>query len=122
MRSWLVEGVGYRIASPEVAVDIRPAYLPYAAAAADVACAAPRPGNRLVDTVTLSMLLLHYLGPCHVPCVLLEGSLLLVLCQLLGVGRLCLPLLRWGSLGHLPLLHGGCWGPFMFMFRCCHMF
>ena len=55
MRSWWGEGIGYCIASPEVAVDIRPAYFPAAAAAAaGVACAGPRPGNRLVDTVPLS--------------------------------------------------------------------
>ena len=41
---------------------------------------------------------------------LLEGSLLLVMCPLLGVGRLCLPLLRWGRLGCLPFLRGGRWG------------
>ena len=56
MRIWWGEGVGSCIAFPEVAVDIRPAYFPAAdaGAAAGVACAGPRPGNRLVDTVTLS--------------------------------------------------------------------
>ena len=68
MRSWWVEGVGSRIASPEVAVDIRPAYFPAAvAAAAGVACAGPRPGNRLVDTVTLCWFLLRCHDPCHTP-------------------------------------------------------
>ena len=51
MQSWWGEGVGYRIAYPEVAVDTRPAY--FSAAAIGVACAVPRPGNRLVDTVIL---------------------------------------------------------------------
>ena len=42
---------------------------------------------------------------------LLKCYLLLVLCQLLGVGLLCLPLLCWGRLGCLPFMRGGRWGP-----------
>ena len=55
MRSWWGEGVGSRIASPEVAVDIRPEYFPAdaAASAVGVARTGTRPGNRLVDTVPL---------------------------------------------------------------------
>ena len=41
---------------------------------------------------------------------LLKGSLLLLLCPLLGVGWLYLPLLCWARLGCLPLLRGGRWG------------
>ena len=40
----------------------------------------------------------------------LEGSLLLVLCTLLVVGRMCLPLLYWGRFVHMPLMRGGFWG------------
>ena len=68
MRSWWGEVVGSHIESPEVAVDIRPAYLPAAAAGyAGVACAVPWPGNRLVDNVPLCGVLLRCRGPCHVP-------------------------------------------------------
>ena len=41
---------------------------------------------------------------------LLKCSLLLVLCPLLGIGRLCLPLLCWGRLGWMPFLRRGLWG------------
>ena len=68
MRSWWGEGVGYCIVSPEVAVDIRPAYFPAAVYSdADVACAGPWPGNRLVDTVPLCWFLMRFRGSCHVP-------------------------------------------------------
>ena len=70
MRSWWGEGVGSRIASLVVAVDICPAYfhaVAVAAAAAGVACAGPLPGNRLVDTVPLCWVLLCFHGPCHIP-------------------------------------------------------
>ena len=70
MRSWWGEGVGSCIASPEVAVDIRPSSFPAASvSAAGVLCVVPRPGNRLVDTVPLNYLLLRCRGPCHVLCV-----------------------------------------------------
>ena len=45
---------------------------------------------------------------------MLEGSLLLVLCPLLGVGWLCLSLLRWSRLERLPMLRGGRWGSIHF--------
>ena len=50
-----------------VAVDIRPAYLHAAAAAAAVGveCAGPLTGNRLVDTVPLCWVLLRCRGPYH---------------------------------------------------------
>ena len=68
MRSWWGEVVGSCIASPEVAVDIRPAYFPAAVAtAAGVVCAVPRPGNRMVDTVPLCWFLLRCPCPCHIP-------------------------------------------------------
>ena len=68
MRIWWGEGIGSRISSPEVAVDIRPAYF-HAVSSADVGvtCAAPRPGNFLVDTVPLCWVLLCCHVPCHVP-------------------------------------------------------
>ena len=70
MRSWWGEGVGSRIASPVVAVDIRPAYFHAVSdATMGVACAGLLPGNRLVDTVPLCWVLLLCHGPCHVPLV-----------------------------------------------------
>ena len=67
-KSWWGEGVGSRIASPQVAVEIRPAYFPDAvAAAAGVACSGPRADKRLVDTVPLYWFLLRCRGPCQVP-------------------------------------------------------
>ena len=68
MRIWWGEGVGSRIASPVIAVDIRPAYLyDVAAAATGVACAGPLSGSRLVDTVPLCWVLLCYRSPCNIP-------------------------------------------------------
>ena len=70
MRNWWGEGVGSRIASPVVAIDIRPAYFhAVSAASVGVACSAPLPSNRLVDTVPLWWFLLHCRGTCHVPLV-----------------------------------------------------
>ena len=60
MRSWWGEGVGSRIASPVVAVDIRPAYFHTVVAdVVGVSCAGPLPGSRLVDTVPLCWVLLR---------------------------------------------------------------
>ena len=68
MRSWWGEGIGSCIASPVVAVYIRPAYFhAVSAAAVGVACAGPLPGNRLVDTVPLCWVLLCCRGPFHIP-------------------------------------------------------
>ena len=64
MKLWWGEGVGSRIASPVVAVDIRPAYLhAVVSAVAGVACAGPLTGSRLVDTIPLSWVLLCCRGP-----------------------------------------------------------
>ena len=68
MRSWWGEGVGSSIASPMVAVDIRPAYFHAVVdVVAGVACAGPLSGSRLVDTVPLCWVLIRCRGPCHVP-------------------------------------------------------
>ena len=77
--------------------------------------------------VTAWLILYHCVGSCYVAAApatsplsktavvgLLEGSLLLVLCPLLGVGRLCLSLLRWSRLERLPMLRGGRWGSIHF--------
>ena len=63
---WWGEGVGSRIASPVVAVDIRTEYFHAVAAAyAGVVSASPLTGSRLVDTVPLCWVLLRCRGPFH---------------------------------------------------------
>ena len=73
--------------------------------------------------VTDWLILYHCVGSCYISAApdtypwsktasvgLLKGYLLLVLWSLLGVRRLCLPLLCWGRLGCIPFLSGGRWG------------
>ena len=68
MRSWWGEGVGSCIASPVVAVDIRPTYFhAVASAVAGVAFDGPLPVSHLVDALPLCWVLLHCRGPFHVP-------------------------------------------------------
>ena len=128
MRSWWGEGVGSRIAFV-VAVDVRPACFHAVVAAIDgVACAAPLPCSRLVDTVPLCWVLVRCCGPCHVPfvedvgCWVAEMIPVVGIVSIAGVGLLCLPLLCWGCLGCLPLMWGGRWGstyiPVLVFYHC----